>query len=276
MAKIYLSRLQKKYGFKEDDIKRLNYRKLMKEIIQNQTENMSRATARISSKNYESQLKKIKEAEKKIILPDVQEVLPKKSVFIRKGAEDGNLITDKLRDQLTKNLRDSLQEFKTKKKGIPAFVRRAGKLAGTINPEVIKIFEDKIINTFQNYTKKDPRYGVPSNVKQIATTEIRSVVNQLKDEYNKNLLNKNRDKIKMYKQWRQNKRLSKEYRRGHDKVNGKKIEMDEVFQVPLIVKVKGRFVQKGITPMKHPHDPQAPADQVIGCNCDIVYFAVTI
>lgn len=276
MAKIYLDRLKKKYKFKPGTVTGINYRTLMQDIILNQTESIARATARLSKSNFDKQNKKITSSEKRLVLPNVEESLPKRSVFLRKAAQDGNIITDTLRDSLTGKLRKVLQDFKTAKTEEPAFIRRRGKLAGTINPKVIDIFQKEIIDTYKSYTKRDPSIGVPPNVKQIAVTEIRSTVNEMKQQYNKRLYEENKDKIKMFKRWRQNRALSKNPRVGHSKVNGMKISMDELFRVPLYEERKGKIIFKGVTWMLYPHDPSAPLEQVIGCNCDIEYFAQTL
>ena len=74
----------------------------------------------------------------------------------------------------------------------------------------------------------------------------------------------------MKKKWRQNKQLSKKPRTGHSMVNNKIIDFNEKFQVPLIVNGK----RLGTTAMDRPHDPNAPLEQVIGCNCDIEHYGV--
>ena len=273
MAKIYMSKLQEKYKFKEGEVTEVKYRKLMQDILANESENMAKIVNRISNSNYQKQISKIKDVEKKLILPNLSDVMPKRSVFIKKGAIDGDIISDTLRDSLTKNLRQSLEEFKTKT-GLPAYVRLRGKKAGTINPKVIKEFEQSLKKTFDGYTKIDSKYGMPSNIHTIAVTEIRSTINPIKYRYNLNLYQKNKDKFEFFKMWRQNKSLSREYRRGHHKVNGMKIPIDQFFLVPRIIKKAGKWILAAVDQMKHPHDSNAVAEQNIGCNCDLIIFAV--
>ena len=279
MSKLYLKQLQKKYNFKEGEVTGLNYRTLMKDIIANQSLNISNATARISNQNYDKQIKefhkRLKERgiEKRVILPDISEVLPKRSVFLRKGAESGNLLTDTLRDRLTKNLRDSLDIFKIKS-GEKTFIIRRGEKAGRINTKVIDYFSKEIKKTFENYTKSDPQFGVPKNIHQIAVTEIRSTINIIKHTYNVKLARKNKDKIDMFKVWRQNKSLSKKPRHGHDKVNGVKLPIFQTYSVPIIIERSGKLINKGSDNMLYPHDPKGSPESVIGCNCDIDYIMV--
>lgn len=275
MAKIHLSRLQEKYEFSSGTVKGGNYRTLVKDIIENETINTARRVGRISQSSYIKQMAKVKDISQKLILPSINEVMGKRTVFVRKAAIDGDIMTDTLRDSLTKNLRQSLSEFKTKKTKEPAYIRRRGEQAGTINPKVIKDFEESITNTFKEYTKINPKYGVPSNVHQIAITEIRKTISPMKQAYNEKLYNKNKDKFDFFKEWRQNISLSKVPRLGHSLVDRMVIKITDMFQVPRFVKTKGsRWVKVATDSMRFPHDPQAVAKQVIGCSCDCIYSAV--
>lgn len=269
MAKIFLDRLAKKYGFKPGQVVGENYRIIMQDIISQNSENIAKSTSRLSKEHWNQQLKKLGGDKKNFILPDIEEALPKRSVFIRKAAEHGNYISDTLRDDLTKKLRDSLDNFRTAKTDEPAFLRRRGTKAGTINPKLVKQFEQDIKNTFANYTKRDPKIGVPSNIKTIAVTEMRSTIDDMKEAYDKEFLKRN-PQIRMWKRWLQNRSLSKKPRSSHAMVHGVEIPFDEKFDVPL--EVKGVIV--GSTPMSRPHDPSAPLEQIIGCHCDFLTYAV--
>lgn len=262
MAKFHLDRVRGKYNFTGE-----KYRKLMERVIASNTENIGRAVTRISNQNYEKAAKRIpKKKGKKLIMPDVSEVLPKRSVYFRKAAEQGNKISDTLRDRLTADLRATLIEFRTKT-GKPAYTRQAGALAGTTNPEAIKLLESKLVETFQSYTKKDPDTGVPGNVRTIAVTELRSTIDDIKYQYAQKFQEKNPD-IKMKKRWRHNGRLVEEPRPGHKKANGMTIDFNDNFVLDKYKKIKGKWVKIGVVSMRHPHDPAASADDVIGCQCD--------
>lgn len=274
MAKIHLSRLEKKYNLSPGTVKGANYRQLMKDIIDNETVNTAKMTARISQSNYTKQMAKVKDLSKRMVLPNINEVLPKRSIFVRKAAIDGDIITDTLRDSLTKNLRETLREFRTKKTKEPAYLRRRGEQAGTINPKVIAEFEKRITKTFKNYTKINPKYGVPSNVHDIAVTEIRKTINPIKQSYNEKLYAQNKNRFDFFKKWKQNKSLAKVPRLGHLQVDGIQILITENFQVPRYKIIKKRWVKVATDSMRYPHDPAAVAEQVISCNCDIIYFAV--
>ncbi len=246
----------------------------MEKIISNNVESVSRAVSRISNDNYKKQFKKYRREGRRFVLPNIQEVIPKRSVFTRKGAERGVLLTDALKTELDKQLRLILTDFKGRKQ--PVYIIRRGVKAGRINPAVIGDFEKRIVQTFTNYTKKDKRYGVPSNVHTIAVTEVRSTISDIKETYNQTLLAKNRDKLRMFKRWIHNKSLSKEPRPHHQQMEGRTIEGSKAFAVRHKIKKKGRWIQIGWTKMMRPHDPTAPADQVISCNCDLDYFMRTI
>lgn len=269
MAKYHLDRLKKRYGFTGK-----KYGDLMEKIISNNVESVSRAVSRISNDNYKKQFKKYRKTGRRLVIPNIQEVIPKRSVFTRKGAERGVLLTDALKTELDKQLRSILTDFKGRKK--PVYIIRRGAKAGRINPAVIGEFEKRIVQTFTNYTKKDKRYGVPSNVHTIAVTEVRSTISDIKEQYNQTLLNKNKDHLRMFKTWIHNRSLSKEHRPHHAQMNHKTIEGSKSFAVRHKIKKMGRWVQIGWTRMMRPHDPTAPADQVIGCNCDLDYFMRTI
>jgi len=268
MAKIYLNRLAKKYGIDPKDVSGQNYQVLMNDILARNTQNIQQATAKLSDAHWNKSIKKFEAPGKRFILPDVTEVLPEKQVYIKKTADRGELITNSLRTKLSKDLQSVLQDFRTAGTGEPAFIRRRGTQAGTINPKVIELYQEKIMQTFQEYTKVDPRFGIPGNIKTIATTETRSAIHDIKRAYSDELLKKN-PSLRMRKKWIQNKGLSKEPRKGHSEVNGVIIDYSDKFKVPLYNK-KG--IRLRVDNMTGPHDPNAPKEQNIGCSCDIEYI----
>jgi len=269
MAKIYLNRLAKKYGVDPRNVSGENYQILMNQILARNTKNITEATAKLTDEHWTKSLSRVSTKEKRFILPDVSEVLPTNAVYIKKTADQGQLITNSLRTKLSEDLQQTLLEFRTAKTDEPAFLRRRGAKAGTINPELIDIFQAKIKETFNEYTKIDPRFGIPTNIKTIAVTEARSAINDIKDAYTKDMLSKNPD-MRMRKKWRQNKSLSIKPRKGHNEVNGQIIDFNEKFIVPLY-NHKGEIIDN--TPMSRPHDPEARKEQNINCNCDIEHFA---
>ena len=268
--KIKSDRLIKKYG--KTNLCNERYQALMNEIITNNNEAISRAILRQSKSNWDSGLKKITTKEKQFIMPSVENVLPKRSIFVNKGAEHGKFIVDTLKDRLTKDLRESLNQF-TAKTGEQRYITRRGKRAGLINPKVVKDFRNAITNTFENYTKKDPKYGVPSNIRNIAVTEVRSTIDTMKYKYGETLLEKNKD-LEAWKVWRHNPNLSKEYRKGHHEADGQRVKFNQDFIIRDYKKIKGKDVYQGTVRMQYPHAQGIPLDQLIGCNCD--YYIIVI
>lgn len=250
MAKIHLDRMRKKYGFTGG-----NLGQLMQEIMAVNSENLSRAMARISKQRYQKSLGRVTTKTRQFVIPDVSEVIPKRSVFIRKGAESGKRLTDDLRDRLTKNLRQTMTQF-TPKTGEQTFLFRRGPRRGRVNPRLVQDFERQITGTFTTYTKKDPSYGVPKNVQAIAVTEVRSVADEVKWNYAQNLAKANRD-IDVSKRWIHNKALSEEPREHHMIIDGQRRSLAVDFTLGNGVK------------LRFPHDPQAPVGEVISCHCDM-------
>jgi hypothetical protein len=265
MPKTSLDRLRKRYGFKGE-----NLEVLMKKIIQGNNESISNRVASINKDVWNKKLSRLSKTEK-FVIPSVESVLPKRSVFIKKAAEDGKLISDTLRDRLTGNLREALNQF-TPKTGEQTFITRRGVRAGRINQKLVKEFEKNIRGTFKNYVRKDPAIGVPKNVAGIAVTEMRSTVTDIKKEYMTQLSEKNENLV-IKKTWIHNKSLSVEPRKGHMQQDGVTKAFDKKFKVALFKKIKGRWFKVGVTFMDKPYDPEAPAVQKIGCNCDILYKA---
>lgn len=249
MAKFHLDRLKEKFGWSGG-----NYRALMQKIIEMNSLSMARATGRISKENFQKTAAKVRTKETRLVLPDVTEAIPKRSVFARKAAQDGKLLTDNLRDRVTKSLRQTLTAF-SPETGEPAYQIRTGAKKGRVNPRLVENFQASITEDFRGYTRVDPRYGVPANIHSIAVTEVRSVADEMKWQYARALQLKNTD-FALRKKWVHNKALSEQPRPHHMSANGKTVGFFEAFQL-----------SNGASLM-YPHDPDADAEEVIGCNCD--------
>lgn len=263
MASAFFKRLTKKYG--TENIKNKKYEAVIKEILAHNNMKTARAISRMSNDNYKNQVKKLSKKKQKVVkLPNTEEVLPKRSVFIIKAAEQGKMISDTLRTILEKTLRTTLKDFETTGQGKMEIQR--GKTTGKINKKLIQEFQKNITGAFESYTKRDPQTGVPGNIRNIAVTEIRSTVGTIKAEYNRQFLVKNPG-VKMMKTWLHNRRLSKKPRKTHVAMNRITIPVQEKFKVD-------REQEPGYDMMDRPHDPDAPAHQVIGCSCDVVYKAI--
>jgi len=255
MAKFHLDRLKSKYGFKGE-----KYEKLMKKVLAVEGENINKKILSINDKKFRKVAQRLSTKEQKISMPELGDILPKRAIFVNKAADRGKLISDTLRDSLTKNLRDTLKEFKTTS-GKPSFLSQAGKTTGKINPDLLKSFESKIRKTFVHYTKKDPRFKVPQNIKVITVTEVRSTLNQAKEKYALRFQEINKDIVETIKRWNHNPSLSREPRKDHIKANGKTVAINKKFKIKNTLK-------GGFDMMSRPHDQSARLNQIIGCNCD--------
>jgi hypothetical protein len=272
MAKLKLYNLIKKYNISDRPLTDKKYSLIMDEVLNNNSENINRAINRISKTRWEKELLKLQKKHKRFILPEMQEVLPKRSIFIKKTIEHRKLISQTLKDKLTKNLRDMMIE--------KDYIIRTGINAGKINPKFIKEFQNNIKNTFEEYTKKDPRIGTPTNIRNIAITEVRSAVNEIKKEYVSKMLQKNPD-VKTMKKWIHNTSLSrnkKDVRLPHVEIAEEPaipFNQDFVLNQYNITQRNGVkiYTKIGEVSMSHPHDKKGGAENLVGCHCDWeIYF----
>ena len=263
MAKIHLDRLRKRYGYTGK-----SYRELVQQILLNNNKSVSASMATLSAEQWEKAKQKIKKGHS-FVLPSLHEVMPEKKEQILKTAQAGDLISDTLHDRLAKELRGVLDSF-TPKTNEQAYITRRGATAGKINPKLIAEYQKNIRSIFQNYTRRNPEFGMPSNVKNIAVTEVRSAIGTIRKQYMTKLTQKNRDK-KFFKTWIHNPRLSLISRPGHAALNNKTIPYHDNFTIKIYEKKAVRYIPHGSIAAFAPHDKALPANQVIGCNCDLVF-----
>lgn len=253
-----LDKIKKKYGYTGD-----SYRELMSSIIGDNTQKIREKIFNNMSDDFNKKLK----TDQRIIMPSLQDVIPTEEISIRKAADRGRLLTDTLRDKLSADMQ-SMFEILTPTTEEQRIIRRRGKLAGTMNPDMVRIFKEKINESFESYMKVDPKFGVPSNIHQIAVTELRSVTNEMKDIHIQKII-QNNPNIVITKKWIHNARLSKTPREPHVKLGRRAaIPYNENF---VFIGQKGNTVS-----MKHPHDPDAPLEEVVGCNCEVEYRVKTV
>jgi len=256
MAKIHLDRIKEKYGWTGH-----NYRVLMSGIIADNAQRVHNSIAQVDHKILENQIKKIKVTEQKLNLPRLTDVLKPQSQWARKGADRGKLITDTLKNRLSRDLRTVFDK--------PEYMRTRGRLTGTLKNQALIDMRVAMKKTFREYTKVDPTIGIPKNIKAIVSTELRSVVNQTKDEYNRKLLQANPD-IVILKKWIHNGNVwgSKDYvpRRYHKQLHGETIPFAENFAI--------KDEKKNITyHVPYPHYETLPPEQIINCNCELQTIA---
>lgn len=215
--RLTLKKLAKKYGV---DIEGATYAKVVQEIV---NENVARASKKMGDLSNRRMKQAFADSVKNGIVDLPAYAIP--NVTVRKGAEDGKMITDTLRDVLTRGLRKAI----------------------TDNPndteKAIAQMQSHIKDTFATYTT--------SHAKMIAVTEVRSSVDLSKAEYVRELIARNPNKLRVTKKWIHHDHLVKTPRLTHKAIDGEKVLFNQPFSIGLM----------------YPHDPNAPASEVIGCQC---------
>lgn len=252
MPDFFLNRLVKKYGFNADKISGESLKKLTEEILKMNAQNVSENILNTSDKKFKRSLS---DKFKKLNMPNVNELLLKNKTQIMKLQENGKIINQTLRDRLNESFKEILEN--------PDYYRKNWKLKGSLKNKAFTDLQNSIKNTFEDYTKKNPKYGVPSNIKNIATTELRTVTNNLQFEFMNQMQFKN-DDMEIIKIWKHNGRLSKKPREHHREIDGVSIAMNENFVM---------FDKKNKTTIEtpHPHWEGLDLENKIGCNCELRY-----
>lgn len=248
MAKLATERLRKKYGnFR-------SYGDLAERIISENHTKVATKITRMNNSVFTAESARVKNKAKAVNLPELTSVLPKRIEAI-KSKERGQWMAENLKKKITDDLRNVLRQN--------GALRTRGKLVGTMKEKMVKDFQARITQTFEGYTKVDPKLGVPSNIRNIAVTEVRNVVNNTKDAYMDELLKRNSD-LHITKTFVHNGRMSKHPRMHHKEANGLTVPKSEPFR--LFNRETGRVVV-----MMYPHDPSLPPEETIGCSCEVVY-----
>lgn len=198
--RVTLKKLAKKYGI---DIKGATYTKVVQEII---NENVSRASKKMGDLSNRRMKQAFADSVKDGIVDLPAYAVP--NVTVRKGAEDGKMITDTLRDVLTRGLRKAI----------------------TDNPnnteKAIEQMQSHVKDTFTTYTA--------SHAKMIAVTEVRSSVDLSKAEYVRELISRNPNKLRVTKKWVHNDHLVKTPRLTHKAIDGEKVLFNQPFSIGLM------------------------------------------
>ena len=215
--RLTLKKLAKKYGV---DVEGATYAKVVQEIV---NENVARASKKMGNLSNRRMKQAFADSIKDGIVDLPTYAIP--NITVRKGAEDGKMITDTLRDVLTRGLRKAI----------------------TDNPndteKAIAQMQSHVKDTFATYTT--------SHAKMIAVTEVRSSVDLSKAEYVRELIARNPNKLRVTKKWIHHDHLVKIPRPTHKAIDGEKVLFNQPFSIGLM----------------YPHDPSAPASEVIGCQC---------
>jgi hypothetical protein len=241
MATVHLRRLIEKYGFDHKNIRNESYKKLVTDILTNNTELLQKKIARQNNDFFNQ---KATGKFKDIKTPDISTIIPK-SMKARKLAERGQLLTDTLRNKLTADLRQVLEK--------PEYIYKRGQLKGTLKQQAIDDFKVKIQDTLKKYKT--------SNIETIARTETIGAVNQVKQNYMEEFQDRN-DDTEVIKIWRHGK--SKNPRPHHLEMDGVSIGINDLFV--LFDKETKKVIK---TP--YPHWDNLPPSESINCVCQCQY-----
>lgn len=229
-----------------------NVSELMEKILSFNRTKIAEAVLTSDRRRFERNLKIIepKFQEKKIVIPDVGNVI-RKSPTIIKAAERGKLIADTLRERIRKDIKAAMLENGVNNKN------------GTVNKNVTRSLRAKLNTTFNDYTRKDPTFKTPTNIEAIAVTETRTVMNTVRNDYAKEVSqNTQKDGFSMVKTWQHNRSPGGMPRKSHEALDGKTIGIEEKFTIM-------DNNQTYLT--EHPHSPVLPASQTITCRCELLY-----
>jgi len=241
--------LKKKYGWSGE-----KYADLMGKIVKENQSKIANRVLESDKKRLSNNLKRIapKRDFQKVKLPDVSNII-RRSPTILKAADQGQLLMETVRDRIRKDVKQSMLEHGINNK------------SGKINKNIARTLRKKLNDTFDGYTKKDPKFNKPTNVETIAVTETNSVANSVRHEYAKQAADSAKDSgFVMVKEWVHNGSRKGNPREGHEELDGVQVPLDGTFTIDDEKEKKSYEVQR-------PYDASLPASQVINCHCEIVY-----
>lgn len=241
----------KKYGFNGK-----NFGDVLQRLVAENKLSTAKKMSNEQKTAWENATKKLGFKPKEVVIPKTSQIIPAENMFLREAAKRGKLMADNMRQTVSNDLRRTIQEFINNEK-LPAFIRPTGTKAGTINPKLIESFAQRMKKTFENYVKRDPKIGAPANIRSLAITATRETVSSIKAQYARTVADENRGSMKVFKMWVHNPFLSVNPRKTHMRMNAKAVPLDGMFKV--------KNEDGGTDLMDRPHDPNAPAGQVIGC-----------
>lgn len=236
--RLTLKRLYSKYSL---PISGTTYSSLIGEIIADNVVRAQKAVYAISGRRWKKSIKEATDSGA-IVLPDYAIGIP----TVRKSAENGQQITDTLRDRLSKGLRDAISD------GRP----------GDVEGAIVRMTQN-VMTVMAPYTNRI-KPGEPSPyAKMIAVTEVRSAVDVAKWEYVQQFSRQNGVQVIVNKRWRHNDHLVDKPRPGHRALHGMTVPLNTPFHL--------QGLKADYYPM-YPHDGSLPAGETIGCQCSVDYI----
>lgn len=240
--------LKKRYGWTGE-----KYADLISKIVKENKTAIGERVANSGKRRFETSLKDIlpKGREKIVRLPDVSNIV-RRSPTIIKAATQGELIMKTVRERMRKDVSQAMIETGINTKH------------GTINKNMRKALKRNLNDTFDGYTKRDPKFNRPNNIEAIVVTETQSVANQVRKDYAKAVSDTVQDSgFKMTKTWIHNRPRKSTPRQNHAFMHGTEIDLDDFFELlgadGVLYNVDG------------PYDSKLPASEVITCRCELRY-----
>jgi len=269
MGKMDLDYLAEKYKVDErlrGMLKQKKYRDIMTTVFDVNIQELNEKVGVRSREKWRGMIDKPSIPPAKYKLPKVQDIIPTRQAVYNRAFQRASSVSNRIRGDLGKKLRKTVAEFEGKHR-VKAFLK------GKINPKLEEQMTKQMTRFFSSYTKKHPRAKRPANVQALAVTELRSSINNAKASVARKVKEMNPE-LQVKKTWRHNAHLSlsrKNIRVGHQEKDGETLLLEDRFTVPIYREVGGIQVPVGSTEMLHPHDPSAPAVQIVSCHCDIEY-----
>ncbi len=228
-----------------------NIKTLVGKIYGGNSEKVQESSLKDFEKKTKASTGKVKE--KKIIMPELNVFAPDVTKEVKLRKIQGEKLSEDFRDSLLLDLRESMNEA--------GVTQKRGRFSGQQKKDLTTVYEKKITKRFEGYVKKNPKYKMPTNIHNIAVTEVRNAVSKAQEQYYKKFQKDNKIK-KAFKTWIQHKNLSKVPRVSHALVHGKKIATDALFSINS---------EEGLFDVFGPHDNKLPLGEKIGCHCELVY-----
>lgn len=247
--------LKSKYGWTGE-----KYSDLCSKIMKENRIKIANVVANEDERTYRKKLSQIRQEtqgkgkDRTFKVPSSKKIIQQSNTII-KAAEQGRLMTKKLRQSLQANIKKTIM-----KHGV-------SDMNGSVPKEILEDAKKAVTKTFSTYTKGKGK-ELPANINTIATTETRSAVNTIRYEYTKKVNQEIKaDGYEIRKQWVHND-IAEVPRQSHIKLaRSAPIGMDDYF----------KWTDKGKTfTAKHPHDTALPASQTINCNCENKFVVVKI
>lgn len=243
------ARMKKRFDWSGD-----KYSELIGKIIKENKAKIGDKVGESGKRRFETSLRDILpkgKRDKKIVLPDVSNIV-RRSPTIIKAATQGELIMKTLRERMAGDVKRAMISEGINSK------------AGHINKNVARSVRKNLNETFDSYTKRDPKFKKPTNIEAIVVTETQSVANTVRHDYAK-AVNESAeaDGVKMTKTWIHNRPKKSHPRTNHIGMHGTEIDMDDKF---ILTDSTGVKVE-----IEGPYDSRLSAADVICCRCELLY-----